>query len=139
MRYHKSVSSGILNMALPASWYALLDPPSSRESQSGSGGESGREPRAQSGSVATFNANPDRTLLRRYRDSGHTSISRMMEGHEVTVPKHNNKPVCLVWALKGECSATCKRKNQHVRYSQATNEAISQLLSDCGVAPAGSS
>jgi hypothetical protein len=56
-----------------------------------------------------------------------------MEGHSPTIPKHNSKPVCLAWALKGECSATCKRKEQHVRYSQAVCSKVHALLDDCGV------
>ena len=72
-------------------------------------------------------------MLTRFRESEFTNISSMMEGKDVTIPKHAGKDVCLVWALKGECSAGCKRKAQHVRYSQAANRSISELLTKCGV------
>ncbi len=57
----------------------------------------------------------------------------MMEGHSPTIPQHNSKPVCLSWALKGECSAACKRKEQHARYSQAICAKVHTLLDECGV------
>ena len=91
--------------------------------------------RRLAGAAATFNSNPDKTLLKRFQNSEHSSISAMMEGKEVTIPKHANKDVCLVWALKGECSATCKRKDQHVRYSKDTLNKIGELLDACGVPP----
>jgi hypothetical protein len=90
-------------------------------------------PRQQAASTAVFNPHADRAVLKRFRESEFSNISNMMEGKDVTIPKHSNKDVCLVWALKGECSAGCKRKTQHVRYSQATNRAISELLTKCGV------
>jgi hypothetical protein len=62
-----------------------------------------------------FNPHADRAVLKRFRESEFSNISNMMEGKDVTIPKHSNKDVCLVWALKGECSAGCKRKSQHVR------------------------
>ena len=72
--------------------------------------------------------------LRRFRDSGHTTISGLMEGHNVEVPKHAGSDVCLTWALKGECTTGCRRAPVHKRYSRATNQAISALLTECGVA-----
>ena len=71
--------------------------------------------------------------MTRFRDSNHSTISGLMEGHDVTIPKHAGKPVCLTWALKGECSSTCRRASAHVHYSRDTNRAIHQLLTDCGV------
>ena len=84
--------------------------------------------------MPTFNANPDARLVTRFHDSGNASITGMMQGHEdAVIPKHKGKHVCLVWALKGECSATCKRKDQHVRYSGDTTTKIHDLLTLCGV------
>ncbi len=119
---------------LPAPWYTLMDPPSSgerspRERQR----PSDRSTRQQENATAVFNSRADRGLLRRFRDSGHANITAMMNGHEVQIPKHAGNEVCLTWALKGECSAACRRKNQHVAYSQATNRAIGALLTTCGV------
>ena len=114
---------------LPSSWYLKLEAPSAK-------GKRNPAPSARSlaGVVATFNANPDSTLMRRFRSSGHPSISAMMQGHDAEIPKHSGKQVCLVWALKGECSASCKRKEQHVRYAPTTNKAIHSLMDACGVA-----
>ena len=84
--------------------------------------------------VAAVPSAPDRRLLNRFRDSEHSSITAMMDGHSPIVPKHSGKEVCLSWALKGECSASCKRGKQHVRYSRDTNSQIHKLLDECGVA-----
>ena len=84
---------------MPGAWYAYIQaepreaPPRQRSAPS---------PRSIAGTVATFNAEPDRRLLQRYRTSGHASITALMEGHSPTIPKHNSKPVCLAWVLKGE-------------------------------------
>ena len=86
------------------------------------------------GTVPTFNAKGDKKLLSRFKDSGHANISAMTAGHDVEIPKHNGSPVCLVWALKGSCSASCKRKEQHVQCGQATNRKLHELMDACGVA-----
>ena len=70
----------------------------------------------------------------RFRDSDFASISSMMEGHNPDIPKHNDKPVCLAWALKGQCAGSCKHRENHVRYPRATIQALHQLLDTCGVA-----
>jgi hypothetical protein len=90
-------------------------------------------PRQQVASTAVFNPYAEQAVLKRFWESEFSNISNMMEGKEVTIPKHSNKVVCLVWALKRECSAGCKRKAQHVRYSQVTNHVISELLTKCRV------
>jgi hypothetical protein len=71
--------------------------------------------------------------MKRFKESEFTNLTLMMEGKDVTIPKHANQEVCLGWALKGFCSAGCRRKAQHVRYSQATNRSINELLTNCGV------
>ena len=82
-----------------------------------------------------FNAHADRSLLQRFRDSNHSTISSMMSGQSLDIiPKHNGNPVCLTWALKGECSHGCRRANQHVRYNRSTVQAIHALMDTCGVA-----
>ena len=121
---------------LPAAWYLLLDPPSdtrpgNRTDQQRS---SDRPSRQQASTTPVINAHADRAILRRFRDSEFSNITAMMEGQNVEVPKHAGNDVCLTWALKGECSAACRRRSQHVRYSQATNRAIAALLTSCGVA-----
>ena len=114
---------------LPASWYSHIEPDRTSEPRS-----TDRPLRQQANSTPVFNVHADREHLQRFRECEYTNITAMMEGKEVTIPKHDGKNVCLVWALKGECSAGCKRKDQHARYSQATNRAIGQLLTKCGVA-----
>ena len=111
---------------LPASWYSLLDAPRT-------GTAADRAPRSQAGATPAFNAHANSALMTRFRDSPFNSVSAMMEGHDVSVPKHGGKDVCLVWALKGQCSSSCKRKANHVRYSAATNKAIGELMTACGV------
>jgi hypothetical protein len=99
---------------LPTQWYDMLEVPPSRTDQA----NQDRMPRQQAASTAVFNPHADRAVPKRFRESEFTNISNMMEGKDVTIPKHSNKDVCLVWALKGECLAGCKRKGQHVRFSQ---------------------
>ena len=84
-----------------------------------------------------FNTHAERSLLQRFRDSNHSTISSMMSGQSLDIiPKLNGNPVCLTWALKGECSHGCRRANQHVRYNRSTNQAIHALMDTCGVAAA---
>ena len=81
-------------------------------------------------------SNPDRLLLRRFADCEHSSITAMTQGHDVEIPQHKAKDICLVWALKGECSTGCKRKHAHERCPKAVNTKIHELLDTCGVAQA---
>ena len=119
---------------LPAPWYHLVNAPKVSV-PGGPASEPGRRSQhEQIGAVPCFNTHASRELMSRFRDSNHSTISGMMEGHDVTVPKHAGKPVCLTWALKGECSSTCRRASAHARYSRDTIRAIHQLLTDCGVA-----
>jgi len=113
----------------PSSWLSLL-PASAR----GSTTEARSSPRHLTGSVATFNSNADQHLLARFEASPHNRVSDMMSGHDVAIPKHGGKDVCLVWALKGQCSTNCSRKDQHVRYSRDTVAKIHTLMDECGVA-----
>ena len=82
----------------------------------------------------TFNTHADRRLMQRFRDSEHSTISDMMRGHNPTIPTHNGQPVCLAWALKGECTGTCRRSRNHVRYGRNTIQDIHGLMDTCGVA-----
>ena len=120
---------------LPSLWYNKLDAPTNASRPAPSQGQ-GSSARNQAGVTPAFNAHAERRLLKRYAESGHSTISAMLQGHDVTVPKHNGNPVCLTWALKGECSTGCRRKNQHVRYARSTNQAIHALMDACGVANA---
>ena len=58
-----------------------------------------------------------------------------MEAASGDEPKVIGKSVCLTWALKGTCSAKCKRGKQHVRYPLAVVKKIHQFLTDAGVPP----
>ena len=80
-----------------------------------------------------FNAHADRTLVQRFQASGLCNVQSLLEGHDVEVPKHATKPVCLVWALTGECSNQCRRKGQHVRHGHSTIQGIHCMLDKCGV------
>ena len=116
---------------LPSPWYLLTGAPKILQ---GRRSEPETSPRGQAGAVPTFNAHADSLLMRRFRDSPFSKISEMTAGHEATIPKHNGKEVCLAWALKGSCSASCRRKDQHVRYPPAVMTKLHQLLTTCGVA-----
>ena len=98
---------------LPSPWHLMAGAPkvlgSRREAPEAS-------PRRQAGAVATLITHPDTLLMSRFRDSAFSKISEMAAGHEGSIPKHAGKEVCLAWALKGACSASCRRKEQHVRY-----------------------
>ena len=80
-----------------------------------------------------FNTHADRALLQCFQELGHRNVQALLEGHKVEVPKHASKPVCLVWALKGECSNQCRRKGQHVRCARSTIQSIHRMLDKCGV------
>ena len=124
---------------LPDPWYLMVSAPTSSRrmpAESGSKRKGPETSRERAGAVPTFNTNVDRTLLKRFRDSGHTTISSLMQGHEVAIPKHRGSEVCLTWALKGECGPTCKQAANHVRYPQPVVNEIGQLLTTCGVANA---
>ena len=57
----------------------------------------------------------------------------MTSGHESAIPKHGGKEVCLAWALKGACSATCRRKDMHVEYPPSVMTKLHAFLTTCGV------
>src|SRR5512137_726123 len=114
---------------MPAPWYLLVGAPADPSRPS----RQERPSRQQENATTTMNSNPDRGLIKRFKEGNFASISAMMEGKDVTISKHANKDVCLVWALKGECSAGCKQKALHVCYSQATNRAIGEMMTKCGV------
>ena len=82
------------------------------------------------------NASPDQRLISRFRDSGKASISELMEGHDVTIPKVNGKPVCLAWLLRGQCHANCRRKDMHTAVPASAIKATHAMLTKCGVANA---
>ena len=106
---------------LPSDWYlaAGLPPSGPREAPPtpapGPAPSPSRTPRQASGVVAVVNPHANRTLLARFRSSGHSSITQMMEGHTCTVPRLGDQEVCLAWALKGQCSSGCRRAAQHQR------------------------
>ena len=110
-----------------------LNKAKSRNRDSG-GGNNARN--AVTSSSAKTNPFPDSRLTARFQGSSFTSIKAMMEGHEVTIPKHGSDEVCLSWALKGRCNSHCDRKQQHLRYSRDTLREIHTLLDDCGVSSA---
>ena len=117
---------------LPSSWYALINAPERR--RPGATNPAPGSSQEHSGAAPAFNAYADRLLMSRFAESGHSNITAMTRGHDVEFPKHGGKDVCLMWALKGECSSGCKRKANHVRYPRVVNDKIHQLMTTCGVA-----
>lgn len=122
---------------LPQSWYALIetDAARSRDNQDRSSKKPSpaRDMQSVVGATRVTNVHADESVVARFKASGHSNISDMMTGHTCTIPKHNQKDVCMAWGLKGECSDQCKRKAQHVRYSQAINNGFHRLMDDCKV------
>ena len=81
------------------------------------------------------NAYVDRHLMQRFAACSHTTINSLLGGRGTDIiPKYKNQPVCLTWALKGECTSGCRRRNQHVRYPRTFNQAIDNMLDVCGIA-----
>jgi hypothetical protein len=116
---------------LPGSWYSMMGSPSGNKRAVE---ERVTSPRAQAGAAPTFNAHADTRLMRRFEGSSFPSITALMEGHDAEIPKLGDKEICLVWALKGKCSRTCKRKGMHKSYPRAVVTQIHTLLDTCGVA-----
>ena len=116
---------------LPLHWYSLTSAPYNERYRPRA--RPAASPRDAVSSAPTVNAHADQRLLERFRASPFSSLTSMLEGHDVEVPKHNGDPVCLTWALKGQCSGTCKRKAQHVRYSRGLHQKLHGLLDECGV------
>jgi len=114
--------------ALPSSWSSRFEAPSTKNSKQGRPGNTG--------STAEVYSRADSKLLKRFRDSQYNTITDMVQGQDVTIPKHNGSEVCLSWALKGKCTSTCKRAGNHVSYGQDTNKQLHAMLTKCGVAAA---
>ena len=118
---------------LPNSWYTMLNVqnPSTPAAKADP-----RDMRAKAGATPDVNHGGDASLQKRFSDSPHNAISAMLQGKTYTIPKHNNKEICLSWALKGSCHTNCRRKDSHVRYPESVTKKIHQLLTDCEVAEA---
>ena len=98
---------------LPAPWYLMIQAGAPQRAGTSSGASSVAD---TAGVVPAFNSWADESLLERFRGSRLNTISELLEAASTEQPKINGKPVCLTWALKGSCSAKCKRGKQHVRY-----------------------
>ena len=119
---------------LPFHYQALLhEEPSNSRSSGNRGGNAGRES-TSTGTGSMVNSHVDSGLRTRFANHGSPSISAMTQGHDVTFPKQSGKEVCLTWALKGQCSRSCRRKEAHIRYNAETIRAIHTLMDECGVA-----
>jgi hypothetical protein len=114
--------------ALPDSWAALL-PRNARPASLTPLSAASRP--AQ---TAVTNTHANERLVRRFKESGHSSTMKMIEGKEVTIPKFRGNPVCMNWAFKGACSSGCKRAALHVEYPESVTTALHAVLSKCDVA-----
>jgi hypothetical protein len=119
---------------LPDHWYSLATcpQPHGRANRTAAPGAAAT-PRAAGSAVRAVNLNVDHRLQDRFKQSGHPSITALLGGKTVDVPNHGGKPICLAWALKGQCSTNCKRAGQHVNYGRAINQQLHGILDDCGV------
>jgi hypothetical protein len=118
---------------LPQAWYLLATSPAR------AGGAIAPAPRTApaamraASTAPTVNPHADARLVQRYKDGNFASVTSMVGSRNLPFPKHSGKEVCMIWALKGACNAGCKRAALHVRYGAATNKALHQFLTDCGV------
>ena len=70
------------------------------------------------GVVPAHNAHADVALVKRFRESTLNTVQAMLAAGQVKdedIPKHAGKPVCLTWELKGACSSSCRRHENHRR------------------------
>ena len=144
-RYDMRIKSAVLSYRaeslspLPAFWYTMVDAPKHRSPKNrdstASSGRSTSTSGTRTSATGQREMNPyaDTYLMARFRDSGHTAISAMIQGKDVTIPKHAGSHCCLSWAYKGACSDVCKRKGAHKKYSRATIQELHKVLDDCGV------
>ena len=123
---------------LPASYKSLITThtPQTGGSNNRSSGSNNRNSSSNNrdGLSVVVNAHVDSGLRHRFATHGPSTISAMTQGHQVEIPKHAGKEICLTWALKGTCTRGCRRKEQHVRYSQDTIRAVHSLMDACDVA-----
>ena len=116
---------------LPNTWYTVLDVPNTNCRPAHDTVPTAHQ---MTGVTPTENAHADRCLMACFASSGHSSISTMTQGHDVTISKHAGREVCLIWALKGQCASNCRRAIQHVHYFHDTIAELHSLLGLCGVA-----
>jgi hypothetical protein len=122
---------------LPAPWYSLVSCPGYDSKPASRVPATAPEAmRTPASSAPVVNPKADARLLQRYKDGGYASITSMVGGRTLEYPKHNNKAVCMAWALKGSCAANCKRASQHVKYGAATVKVLHEFMDACGVANA---
>lgn len=120
---------------LPGHWNDLLgSPKGARPATSSLPAAATDTQRGGTSNAAAVNPHTDRRLTSRFKDSGHPNITAMVGNLQLEYPKQGGKPVCMAWALKGNCSTNCKRATQHVRYNLETVKALHKFLDDCGVA-----
>ena len=101
--------------SLPANYQLLIKAPASNDSNkkqargnnSGSNSTSGNNSSDRAGLQVVHNAHADSGLRTRFANSGAATISALMNGHEVEIPKHAGNEVCLTWAIKGQCTRAC--------------------------------
>ena len=124
---------------LPASYKSLITTHTPQNSgsnnrSSNSGSRNNSSSGNRDGLSVVLNAHVDSGLRHRFATHGPATISAMTQGHQVEIPKHAGKEICLTWALKGTCNRGCRRKEQHVRYSQDTIRAVHALMDACDIA-----
>ena len=118
---------------MPASWYGLMNAPKQPRASQAADRSTPAE-RKVSVPEDCDRSQADTALFARHQNSGKSSISALLEGHDVVIPKQGGKPVCLTWALKGTCTTGCKRHRSHITCTRTTNGKIHALLTTCGVA-----
>ena len=120
---------------LPQPWYRMVDAPVNTSAPAVTPAVASNSPRGQAGAATVVNPNCNREIMQRFAGSGHSTINSLLNGRgSDIIPKYRNKPVCLTWALKGECTSGCRRRDQHVSYPRTTWQALDGMLDTCGVA-----
>jgi hypothetical protein len=122
--------------SLPTHWYTMVGCPKPRQlGVTSTPATAPPEMRVAASGVSAVNSHSDRRLVTRFKDSGHPTITAMVGDRKLEFPKQGGQAICVQWALKGTCSAACKRASQHVRYNADTVKALHKFMDDCGVAP----
>jgi hypothetical protein len=116
---------------LPLSWMEAEKKDDKPEKRVRGGGGDAPSTRVQ-------NLHPDEDLQRRWRNSGHSTLTAMTEGLDPkpTMPKMSGVQICLMYHLKGQCKSACPRAKTHKHAGAEALAAMNTYLDQCGVASA---
>jgi hypothetical protein len=95
---------------------------------------------SSSGSNQFVLANPDRKLIKRFKNSGLNTVGALKDGWDESThgpyvfPSVGGQEICLKCQYAGKCKKGCKNSASHVAYSGDVNKMLHGHLDKCGVA-----